>query len=192
MALLGLKIHKYFSREVQCAVLWLLVMLLKSSPLTKYTPEGYICWVKSKALSYHQATWYSWCPVMFLSHEILYINITLHWDFSKQGPKSLLGHRLTKQTDIASFRRQLRFSTNHLLFKQNWKVAHIETVSNSDYFSSFNFLTTKNNTLAFKTHKILPGTFQIPWIKMKLSIVTSGKLQCRSEFPQNFTIYLCR
>lgn len=119
-------------------------------------------------------------------------HITLHWDFSKQGPKSLLGHRLTKQTDIASFRRQLRFSTNHLLFKQNWKVAHIETVSNSDYFSSFNFLTTKNNTLAFKTCKILPETFQIPWIKMKLSIVTSGKLQCRSEFPQNFTIYLCR
>lgn len=78
MALLGPKINKYFRTEVQCAVVWLLVMLLKSSPSTKYNSEGYICWGKSKALFYHQVTWYFWCPVTFLSHESLYINNTLH------------------------------------------------------------------------------------------------------------------
>lgn len=143
MALLGLKIHKYFRREVQCAVVWLLVMLLKSNPSIKYNSEGSTCWGKSEALFSHQATWYPWCPVTFLSHENLYINNTLHWGFSKQGPKSLLRHKLTKYTAIGSFRTQFMFSANHLLFKQNQKLAHTETISNSGYLLSFNYLSTK-------------------------------------------------
>lgn len=65
MVLLGHKMHKYFRREVQRAVVWFLVMLLKSSPSTKYSSEGYICWGKAKAFFHHQATWYPWCPVIF-------------------------------------------------------------------------------------------------------------------------------
>lgn len=110
MAPFDLKIHKYFNREVQRAVMWLLVMPLDSSQLTKYISEGYICWAKNKALFYHQATQCSWCHIIFSSHKTLYINISLYCVFSKQSPKSLLWHKLTKWTDTGNFRRQLRFS----------------------------------------------------------------------------------